>query len=220
MNGIRIPIWTLSITAAAAVVFSIPALEALLVYNREAIVNGEVWRVVTGNAVHLSRSHLARDLVAFAVAGVMLEATLRHHFAPLCLAVASVIGAMLYLAHPEVLVYGGLSGVVTAMFVYLSLLGLSRQRAYRWLYITILAGVVGKIGAEILSIETHSTLSQDFAPLPEVHALGAVTALLLFVLRAPQKLDKFLRMRSNSAFDSDTVQSPLRGLSGARQLER
>jgi rhomboid family GlyGly-CTERM serine protease len=181
----RVPIWTLSITSAAAVVFSIPALEAILVYNREAIANGEVWRVVTGNAVHLSLTHFLRDLVAFAIAGVVLEATLRGHLAPLCLAAALVIGTVLYVARPEVLVYGGLSGVITGMFVYLSLFGLSLNPAYRWLYIGILAAVVAKIACEIAIVDTYSTTSQGFVPLPEVHGLGVATAILLFAFTRP-----------------------------------
>lgn len=190
MNVMRIPIWTPTIAAAAAIVFGNLTLEALLVYHREAISNGELWRVVTGNLVHLSRPHVLRDLVPFVLAGGVLEAASRRRFALLCLASAAVIGAVLYLAHPEVLVYGGLSGVVTAAFVYLSLVGLCRQPAYRWLYITILAAAAGKIAAEMALAPPPAATPGDFVPLPEVHALGAATALLLF---------GYERLRSGSA---------------------
>lgn len=199
MSGMRMPVWTLTIATAAAIVFGVPALEALLVYNREAIANGEVWRLVTGNAVHLSPNHFVRDLVAFALAGIALEATLQRHFAVLCLISASVIGVVLYLTYPDVLVYGGLSGVVTAILVYLALFGVSRRPAYRWLYITILAAVAAKIGAEMLFIETRYGSSQAFVPLHEVHALGAATALLLFALTSAASATQFVRTRANSA---------------------
>jgi rhomboid family GlyGly-CTERM serine protease len=179
-----IPIWTLAICAVAAVVFGAPQLEAALVYNREAIGQGELWRLVTGNLVHLSGGHLVRDLIAFSIAGALIENGCDRHFPLLCLASGVLIGAVLYLVEPHLLVYGGMSGIVTAAVTYLCLNGFGERGAYRWLCLGVLLCLATKTGVEMGGRASFfaATLPNEFVVVPASHAVGAATAVLVFAL--------------------------------------
>jgi len=184
LNAIPVPIWTLLLCGVAASVFSLPPVETALVYNRAAIADGELWRLTTGNLVHFSTSHFLYDVTALLVAGALIETQCYRHFATLCLASSALIGVTLYIAMPEIVVFGGLSGVVTAAVTYLCLHGARQGGAWKWLCLVVLACLVTKLGVEMafgFSL-TVGAGTQTFVPVPVSHAAGAVTALLLFVL--------------------------------------
>jgi len=184
VKGLPIPVWTLAICAAAAVVLGAPQLQAALVYNREAIAAGEIWRLASGNLVHFSGSHFIKDAVALLAIGLLIETGRRRHFALLCLASGSLIGSVLYVATPELLVYGGLSGIVMAAATYLCLHGIEEDGAYRWLCLGVLSFLAVKTGCEIaLGFSPLPGADFDgFALVPQSHAVGAATAIALFAL--------------------------------------
>jgi rhomboid family GlyGly-CTERM serine protease len=182
MKALPIPVWTLALCAAAAVVYSAPQLQAALVYNREAIGAGEIWRLVTGNLVHFSGSHFIKDVAALLAIGLLIESGRRRHFALLCLVSGSLIGSVLYVAEPELLVYGGLSGIVTAAATYLCLHGIEEDSAYRWLCLGMLLCLAVKTGCEIALGFSPLRGAEGFALVPRSHAVGAATAIALFAL--------------------------------------
>jgi rhomboid family GlyGly-CTERM serine protease len=184
VRGLPIPVWTLAICAAAAVVFGMPQLQAALVYNREAIAAGEIWRLVSGSLVHFSGSHFVKDVVALLAIGLLIESGRRGHFALLCLASGSLIGPALYVAEPELAVYGGLSGIVTAAATYLCLHGIEEDGAYRWLCLGVLSFLAVKTGCEIALgfSPLPGAGAEEFALVPRSHAVGAATAIALFAL--------------------------------------
>ena len=183
MKAAPIPAWSLAISGVAAAVFVAPPLQALLVYNREAIGEGEIWRLLTGNLVHFSAMHFVKDVVALLVAGLLIEIRRYRHFAMLCLISGALIGTLLYVAEPAVLVYGGLSGIVVAAVTYLCLQGLREGGAYRWLCLGALLGLAAKTVLELtLGVRLPGEESPGFILVPESHAVGAVTAIALFVL--------------------------------------
>lgn len=184
LSAIPVPIWTLLLCGVAASVFSLPLAQTALVYNRAAIADGELWRLVTGNLVHLSTPHFLYDVTALLVAGALVEMHRYRHFATLCLVSGALIGVTLYVAMPEIVVFGGLSGVVTAAVTYLCLHGVQQGGAWKWLCLLMLAGLVTKLGVE-MAFGFSLTLgagTQTFVPVPVSHVTGAVAALLLFVL--------------------------------------
>jgi rhomboid family GlyGly-CTERM serine protease len=178
------PVWTLALCTTAVAVFRVPQLEALLVYNRERIAQGELWRLVTGNLVHLSAAHLVRDLIPLLIAGALIENGRDRYFPLLCLASAVLIGAVLYLTEPQLLVYGGMSGVVTAAAVYLCLNGLGGQSDYRWLCLAVLICLATKIGVEMGGNASSFAVTspKEFVVVPASHAVGAATAILVCAL--------------------------------------
>jgi rhomboid family GlyGly-CTERM serine protease len=178
------PVWTLAICTIALAVFGVPQLEALLVYNREAIGQGELWRLVTGNLVHLSAAHLARDLIALLAAGALIENGRDRYFPLLCLASAVLIGAVLYLTEPHLVVYGGMSGIVTAAVVYLCLNGFGERSDYRWLCLAVLICLAIKTAVEVRGGASSFAVTspKEFVVVPASHAAGAATAIVVFAL--------------------------------------
>jgi rhomboid family GlyGly-CTERM serine protease len=184
LNTSRLPVRTLAICAAALLVHFVPGLVPLLIYDRAAITDGELWRLLTGNLVHLSDVHLALDLGAFLIAGAIIEQRGYRHFTTLCVSAAALIGVAIYLFQPQLQFYGGLSGVATAAVVYLCLQGITEQGSWRWLCAAMLAGLASKLWIEMVSGKSLLMFvgSGNFVPVPLSHLTGAVAAAILFTL--------------------------------------
>jgi len=172
-----LPLATLAICAAAALVLAVPQLQPALVYNRDAVSHGELWRLLSGNLVHFSAGHAVKDVLALLLAGALIETRRYRHFALLCLASGALIGSMLYATQPLVLVYGGLSGVAVAAVAYLCLHGSADGGAFGRACQIALVGLVAKTTIELVF---GAQASADFVPVPFVHLVGALTAAALF----------------------------------------
>ena len=184
LTASRLPVWTLAICACALLVFLVPGLATLLVYDRAAITHGELWRLVTGNLVHFSTTHLVYDLASFLIAGAIIEIRGYQYFPMLCLSAAMLIGVAVFSFAPELHFYGGISGIVTAAVTYLCLHGVSEKGTWRWLCAAMLAGLAAKFWIEIALGESLllAVSTETFVPVPLSHLIGAITALLAFVL--------------------------------------
>ena len=136
---------TLLMVVAALVVAAFPAWSGGLIYDRQAILRGECWRLFTGHWVHFSRSHLVYDTLALALAGGMLEARRTPGFGCLCLLAPWIINLMLLACVPDLRQCGGLSGLATCALVYLAVEGLGEASGWRWACWLTLAAVAGKI---------------------------------------------------------------------------
>jgi len=175
----RLPICTLALCAIATIVYALPQLQAPLVYNRAAVATGELWRLASGNLVHFSSGHLAKDIAALFLAGALIEMLGYRHFLLLCVVSAFLIGLELYALEPAVLVYGGLSGVAVAAFAYLGLHGATDKDAYGRICRLALIGLVAKIGLEFAFAPR---VSDEFVLVPMSHAIGALAASVLFTV--------------------------------------
>lgn len=183
LTEVRFPVLTLAICAGAILIFIAPELGTLLIYDRAAITQGELWRLATGNLVHLSSTHLTYNLAAFLIAGTIIEIRGYRFFPILCLSAAVLIGIVLCGFEPAMYFYAGLSGVVTAAVTYLCLHGLSEKGAWRWLCAAMLAGLTAKIGVELMLGKSFllAVSTEEFVSVPLSHLIGTVTAILLFV---------------------------------------
>ncbi len=82
-------------------------------YQRDAVENGEYWRLVSGHLVHLGFGHLWPNLVALVIIGALFEGVLDNaDWWRVSLASAAAIDLGLYLFEPSVIWYVGLSGVL------------------------------------------------------------------------------------------------------------
>lgn len=180
MTRLPLPLCTLAICAAAAAAFAMPQLAAVLVYDRRAIGEGEIWRLASGNLVHFSAEHFLKDVLALLAAGALLELRRDRLFPLLCTVSTVSIGVLLYATHPQLVVYGGLSGVVIAAVAYLCLQGASEPGPYGWLFRAALLGLAAKID---IDFALSAQVAPGFALVPASHATGALAAVLIFSLR-------------------------------------
>jgi rhomboid family GlyGly-CTERM serine protease len=168
--------------ALAVVVHVFPSLQPVLVYNRPAVANGELWRLVTGQWVHFSTSHLLYDALAFGIAGWMIESRSHPNFGWLCGISPVVIGIGLFAFEPQLEICGGLSGIATAAVVFLTLWGLEERGYWRWICLCVLIATAAKIFIETLTghFVFLKLADTSIAIAPASHIAGALTALSVF----------------------------------------
>ena len=175
---------TLAALLAAGLVFLLPGLQPLLIYDREAILGGEVWRLFTGHWVHFSARHLGFNLVVFGIAGMIVESRHDPRWRWLLVLAPWLIGLGLLGAEPRMSSYGGLSGVATAAVVYVALSGVKERPPWRWIWWGTLLLVALKM---ILEWATGQALfvgagRGQFVSAPLSHLLGGLSATFVWFL--------------------------------------
>jgi rhomboid family GlyGly-CTERM serine protease len=163
--------------------------QAVLIYDRDAILAGEFWRLITSNWIHFSVTHLAYDLMVFGIAGTVIE--LRRHagFGWFCLLAPVLIGATVFLTRPDLHVFGGLSGLGTGAIVFLVLHGLRQRGAWRWICVAALAAIAIRVGFEFAGAQPifASGEGMEIRTVPESHAAGGIAAVLVWLLTLRSK---------------------------------
>lgn len=143
---------TLALPSVAIAIAGTQA-SAWLRYEREQILAGELWRLLTASFVHLGWSHLLMNLAALALIW-MLFGRLLATKAWLLISLASLLSVSLglLLFSPEIGWYVGLSGMLHGLFAAGAVASL---RAGHRLELALLALLLGKIVWE-----------QAYGPLP------------------------------------------------------
>lgn len=174
---------TLLIAGFAIIVYCFPKLSDFLVYDRQAILNGELLRLVTAPFVHFSGSHIFWNLLVFIFAGFAVTGSRFPCFWIVCAISISLPGLILLLAIPNIKYYGGLSGAATGAAVYFCLYSFFSTEKKRGIWLLILGVILIKIIIEAVINEPIFAHAGEipFRVLPEAHAagcLGAVAALI------------------------------------------
>lgn len=158
---------------------------AELQFDRQAILHGQAWRLITGNLVHWSPKHLALDLAAFLIIGLLCERYCQRTYPWLLLATALAVGSALLVFQPEMVLYRGLSGVDSGQFAAALVIELiqARGQSRRWFFLVpAIVVFVLKLGYECASgrlfFGTESLGDMGF-PVPLAHAVGAAAGGLL-----------------------------------------
>lgn len=224
--------WTVGIVAVMGVAnlglwFDTPVFETILQslqFDRAAILNGEFWRLVTGNLVHWSVEHCLLDVAAFALLGWLYEPAFRRHSQkhsrrqrplwslPIMLLGTSFgVGLTVFVFQPEMMTYRGLSGVDSGLFAIALMVECSEAKndAARWWYVVPAALVfVVKLGFEVTTggmffgTESLGDLGQ---PVPLAHLSGAVFASACFIARTITKPKCLTTMSSQQFTQPQTI---------------
>ena len=110
--------WRLPLALAAVLILLQAAGERpTLEYERALVLRGEVWRVLTGNLVHLGWVHLGRDGVGLLLIWALLGDRLsEREWLGVMLTSGFAVGIGLLLFAPAIDWYVGVSGVLFGMF--------------------------------------------------------------------------------------------------------
>lgn len=170
------PTFMLLLIAFAVYVFGGPAPEAL-VFDRQAIMQGELWRLLTGHWVHGDWQHLAWNLMAFGILGWMTESSLGHlKLYTALIAGMCVVNAWVWWFIPSLDFYCGLSGILNTLLFVILIDGWLSSR--KLIFPLVAFGATAKIGFELFhssAIFTHTS----WPAIPEAHLAGALAAVIL-----------------------------------------
>ena len=149
----------------------------LLVWDRQAMLGADLWRLVTGHLVHTDLAHLTWNIGAYLILGGVLESLYRvsaRQQILLFLLAAATVNAAVWGLRPDLALYAGLSGVLNGYFILLFV--------YLWRIhhqkVTLLAGagLLAKNGYEVLAGASVLNTSA-WASVPEAHIAGALAGL-------------------------------------------
>ena len=195
-GGLRLPWFTLLLAGAAVLITLIagPAPAGLL-FDRAALADGEVWRLLTGHLVHSDPVHLAWNLAALVPLGALLELSAGcrgWRFLGLLALGFAAVDAWLWWLEPDLALYCGLSGLLNGLFAALAVT-LWRQTRHA-AFLLALAGGLVKI---LVEVATGAALlpTTIWASVPGVHLAG-LAAGLVFALSLNRPVP---RMRSLEA---------------------
>ena len=155
-----------------------------LAYQRDAILRGQAWRLLTAHVVHLSARHLAWNLAGLALPWLVFARRLGAA-AWSAVAVAAGLAASLgmLMLHPEVRAMAGLSAVVHGLMAAGGVAEVRRGRRLAWLFLAALAAklVFEQLGGPVAAGFLGGTIAVD------AHAWAAMAgALAALAVRLPR----------------------------------
>jgi rhomboid family GlyGly-CTERM serine protease len=187
MQGVPSLVAVALVALVAVVAQGFPALALALEWRRESMGAGISFGILTGHLAHWSWDHLVWDLVAFTGLSMACLRIRPGRFL-ICLGISAVvIPIVVYVFHPALASYRGLSGIDSALFA-LFLTGLWRSpragsRSLGGARLLALAGgllFLLKTGYELATGQAVFVESSDagFVPLPSAHLAGFLAGLI------------------------------------------
>ena len=180
-RGGLLPPWRalLLTTLALAGYLILGAAPEVWVFDRAAIGEGELWRLVTGHWVHSDLEHALWNIGALGLLAALFEKRLQWSL-PLALVIGTLgVDTWLWWGNSTLQYYCGLSGITNSLLA-VGLVQLWRDLRHPLVWITGL-GAIAKIVLEIRggqALLTHAA----WPSVPEVHAVGFLCGLALTVV--------------------------------------
>ncbi len=154
------------------------ALEPALIYRRAEVSDGQWWRLVTGNFVHLGPGHLVLNLAGLALLWLLVADVLPgiEFLATLLLGCLGV-GVGLFVFSPAVAWYVGLSGALHTLWAAGAVRMLRRREPVA---VPLLALLVGKLAWEHWVGALPSSEALAGGPVvTQAHLFGAVAGIVV-----------------------------------------
>ncbi|MFC1495243.1 rhombosortase [Thermodesulfobacteriota bacterium] len=178
---------TIFIAGFAIILYCFPRLSSLFIYDRQAILNGELWRLLTAPFVHFSGSHLFWNVLIFSMAGFAINVSKFPGFWIVCGISIALPGLIFLLAVPDMGYYGGLSGLATGAAAYYCFCSLFKAKRKKGIWLVILVVMFIKIIVEATLNESIFAHAEEvsFRVLPAAHIVGYLGALAAVIWSKP-----------------------------------
>jgi rhomboid family GlyGly-CTERM serine protease len=180
-DGGALPLWTAGLAGAALAVYGLgTATQSLLQYERAALLDGALWRLLTQHWTHWSPDHLAWDVAVFAALGAVCELRDRRRFLLGVGLAAPLISLGLLLAAPSLATCRGLSGIDSALFAVVAADWAGRGGHWRALGLLAMVLFLGKCVVESVTGMTLfvNATAASMVPVPLAHLIGFLCGLL------------------------------------------
>jgi len=153
-----------------------------LEYRRAEILRGEVWRLLTGNLVHLGWAHLARDVAGMFLIWALFARSLDERSRLGVLLTSSLtVGLGLLAFSPGITWYVGISGALFGLFCAGALAEFPERRLYACLLLLGMGAIIGwTLHAGALPGETAGLGGKV---VPQAHLYGALGGVVFILAR-------------------------------------
>ena len=180
---LRIPIFSSVIILASLLCSIWPESASVLIYDRNALISGEIWRIFTCHFVHFSNTHLAYNLFAFSIAVYIIEKKKYADFYLLYLCSAFAISVSLFILKPDMAFYGGLSGIACGSLYYCALMGIKETPEWQRVCFLTIIFIPLKIAAETCNSASILPYGEpmSFVSMPVSHIIGCFVAVLFYI---------------------------------------
>ncbi len=146
----------------------------LFLWDRRLIIQGEIWRIVTGNFTHTNFAHLLMNTSAFIIFYLMFKEYLSASLTLALLFIISVlVGLSIFIT--DIDYYSGLSGVIHGLFAWGAIRDIqANKRTGYWLLI----GIIAKVCWEQMFGASESTVQLiDARVAIEAHLTGLLSGI-------------------------------------------
>lgn len=160
-------------------------------YDRDAILHGQWWRLISGNIVHLGWSHLLLNLSGLILVWMLFRPTLTSRNWFIVTVTSSLaVGAGLLVFDPELQWYVGLSGVLHGLFAAGIIAGLYvGNRGDWWLLVLFIAKITWE---QLVGSMPGSAEIAGGNVIVDAHLYGAlggaVTAVIIILIKKRWRL--------------------------------
>lgn len=145
-------------------------------WDKSLILQGEIWRLITGNFTHTNLAHLLMNSAALTVFTFIFKDILTPKRLWLLVLSISLMTGLLLLLSP-IQSYVGLSGVLHGLFIWAAIEDIRQKRNTGWL---LLFGIISKVSWEQYFGASASTISLINARVAiEAHLIGAFSGAIL-----------------------------------------
>ncbi len=152
----------------------------LLLFDKTAIMQGEIWRFFTGHLVHCNLDHLFWDVLALSILGAVIETHSPKHLIPSFVLSCIAVGSWLMVTETKFATYCGLSGALNGLLVLAAVM--MWKTTENNVFSFVLLGTIGKIIYELVFGHTIFT-DLSLQAVPSSHAVGFVAGIIyLWVL--------------------------------------
>lgn len=178
----RLPLFLVVLLVA----LQVAGLRSVLEYRRAAILDGQVWRVLTGNLAHLGWAHLARDLAGLLLIWALLSRCLDElEWLIVMLCAAAAVGLGLLAFSPSVGWYVGISGVLFGVFAAGALTERHTRPVYAGLLLVTMGGLIA--WQWVAGALPDETIALGGGVVPQAHLYGVAGGAVAVLLREKRR---------------------------------
>lgn len=151
-----------------------------LIYQRQAISNGQWWRLLTAHFIHINTAHLTLNISSLLIIHYLLSSRYDKHLLLFIVICCFFVSVCLFLFSSDIIWYAGLSAIIHGLFIVSSYLSNHIKIAVKS---TIIAAVTLKtIAEQFFNSGWLSSELIDAAVIYDAHLYGVIVAYGYIVL--------------------------------------
>lgn len=108
----------ITVLAVSLISFALQFWQPQLIYVREAVSQGDAWRIVTSQFVHTNWPHYLLNISSVWLFALLFYTTINFKTFTINLFILAIaVGACIHLLEPQILWYAGLSGAIYGLYL-------------------------------------------------------------------------------------------------------